>query len=194
VRLDRDRTVTVFSLKFVTPKSMMRHRGLGGDQVMGLRAGKATAVVVALMFPLLLTACSHAAKPVPPSVTLGFCGSTLQVKPDVVLVVCNTNDITARNLTWSGWGEPTATAKGSAVVNLCAFTDCANGNYVSVPIDMAVSKIVHCSKNTRAYSTLRYVFPGGSPFRGMPSFAYSSANYQEFGTVPPANQTVSLTC
>jgi hypothetical protein len=178
------------SLKFVTPKSMTRHRELGSDQVMSLRAGKTTAVVVALMFPLLLTACSHAAKPVPPSVMLGFCGSTLQVKPDVVLVVCNTNDITARNLTWSGWGEPTATAKGSAVVNLCAFTDCANGNYVSVPIEMAASKIVHCSKNTRAYSTLRYVFPGGSPFRGMPSVEYSPG----FGTVPPANQTVSLTC
>jgi hypothetical protein len=177
-------------LKFVTPKLMTTHRELGSDQVMSLRAGKPAVVVVALMFPLLLTACSHAAKPVPPSVMLGFCGSTLQVKPDVVLVVCNTNDITARNLTWSGWGEPTATAKGSAVVNLCAFSDCANGNYVSVPIEMAASKIVHCSKNTRAYSTLRYVFPGGSPFRGMPSVAYSPV----FGTVPPENQTVSLTC
>jgi hypothetical protein len=158
---------------------------------MSLRAGKTiTAVVVALMFPLLLTACGHAAKPVPPSVMLGFCGYTLQVKPDVVLVVCNTDDITARNLTWSGWGEPTATAKGSAVVDLCAFTYCASPDIVSVPIEMAASKIVHCSKNTRAYSTLRYVFANGSPFAGMPSVAYTPV----FGTVPPANQTVSLTC
>jgi hypothetical protein len=169
---------------------MTRHRELGSDQVMSVRAGKTTAVVVALMFLLLPTACSHAAKPVPPPVMLGFCGYTLQVKPDVVLVVCNTNDITARNLTWSGWGAPTATAKGSAVVDLCAFTDCADADYVSFPIEMAASKIVHCSKNTRAYSTLRYVFPGGSPFRGMPSFVYSPG----FGTVPPANETVSLTC
>jgi len=161
---------------------------------MSLRAGKTTAVVVALMCALLLTACSNAAQPAPPPVMLGFCGYTLQVKPDVVLVVCNTNDITARNLTWSGWGEPTATAKGSALVDLCSFTDCADGNYVSVPIEMAASKIVHCSKSTRAYSTLRYVFPGGSPFQGMPSFVYSPAYYPEFGTVPPANQTVSLTC
>jgi hypothetical protein len=157
---------------------------------MSLRAGKTTAVVLALMFPLLLTACSQAAKPVPPSVMLGFCGSTLQVKPDVVLVVCGTDDITARNLTWSGWGEPTATAKGSAVVDLCAFTDCASPDLVSISIEMAASKIVRCAKNTRAYSTLRYVFPGGSPFRGMPSVEYSA----QLGTVPPADQTVSLTC
>jgi hypothetical protein len=164
--------------------------GAGSERVMSLRAVKITAVVVALMFPLLLTACSHAAKPVPPSVTLGFCGSSLQVKPDVVLVVCNTNDITASNLTWLGWGQPTATAKGSAIVNLCAYTDCANGNYVSVPIQVAVSTIVRCSKNTRAYSTLRYAFPDGSPYQGVPSIVYSPG----FGPVPPANQTVSLTC
>ena len=172
------------------PKLTTGHRGLGSDRVMIVRAGKTTAVVAASISVLLLTACSHAAKPVPPSVMLGFCGYALQVKPDVVLVVCNTNDITARNLTWSGWGEPTATAKGSAIVDLCAFSDCANANYVSVPIEMAASKIVHCSKNTRAYSTLRYVFPAGSPFAGVPSAAYSPA----YGTVPPANQTVSLTC
>jgi hypothetical protein len=168
---------------------MTRHREPGGDQVMSLRAGKTTAVVVALMF-LLLTACSHAAKPVPRPVMLGFCGYTLQVKPDVVLVVCNTNDITARNLTWSDWGEPTATAKGTAVVDLCAFTDCVDAEYVSFPIEMTASKIVHCSTNTRAYSTLRYAFPGGSPFQGMPASAYSPG----LGTVPPTNQTVSLTC
>ena len=169
---------------------MTRHREPGSDQVMSLRAGRTSAFVVALMFPLLLTACSHAAKPVPPPVMLGFCGSTLQVKPDLVLVVCNTNDITARNLTWSDWGEPTATAKGTAVVDLCAFTDCVDADYVSFPIEMTASKIVHCSTNARAYSTLRYAFPGGSPFQGMPTSAYSPG----LGTVPPANQTVSLTC
>jgi hypothetical protein len=168
---------------------MTMHRELGSDQVMSLRAGKTTAVAVALSF-LLLAACSHAAKPVLPPVMLGFCGYTLQVKPDVVLVVCNTNDITARNLTWSDWGAPTATAKGTADVDLCAFGDCANADYEPFPIELAASKIVHCPKNTRAYSTLRYAFPGGSPFRGMPSAGYSPG----LGTVPPANQTVSLTC
>jgi hypothetical protein len=61
------------------------------------------AAAISVFPPLLLIACSHAAKPVPPPVTLGFCGSNPQTMPDVVLVVCNTNDITARNLIWSDW-------------------------------------------------------------------------------------------
>ena len=154
-------------------------------------AGKTRPVVATLMLLLLvLTACTHATKPVPPPVTLGFCGSNPQVMPGIVLVVCNTDDITARNLIWSDWGKPTASARGSATVDLCAYEDCASGEYVSVTIEMTASKIVHCSKNTRAYSTLRYMFPGGSPFRGVPAAGYFGGQ----NPVPPANQTVSLTC
>jgi hypothetical protein len=146
---------------------------------------------------LLLTACSQgakpAAKPVPPPVTLGFCGSNLQVKPDVVLVVCGTDDITAENLVWSGWGTADATAKGSATVDLCAYTDCAAADLVSVPIQVTASKIVACARNTKAYSSLHYAFPGGSPFKNVPQVAATQGIYQSEG-IPPANQTVSLTC
>jgi hypothetical protein len=159
---------------------------------------RVVALAAALFALLALGACSQAAKPVPPPpppVTLGFCGSNPQVMPDVVLVVCSTDDITARNLAWSGWGKPTATAKGSATVNLCAYTDCAGGDYISVPIDVTASKIVACSKKTRAYSVLRYKFPDGSPFKGL-SASDTGPGY--FGgqnqPVPPVNQTVSLTC
>ncbi len=163
---------------------------------MNMLAGKTRAVVATLMLLLLLlTACTHATKPVPPPVTLGYCGSSPQVMPGIVLVVCNTDDITARNLIWSDWGKPTATAKGSATVDLCAYEDCASGAYVSVPIGITVSKIVHCPKNAWAYSMLRYVFPNGSPFQGVPATVktpgYSAGQDQP---LPPANQTVSLTC
>jgi hypothetical protein len=151
-----------------------------------------------LLLPLLLlTACSQAAKPVPkpspPSVTLGYCGSNLQVEPDVVLVVCGTDDITARNLVWSSWGTADATAKGSATVDLCAYNDCAAADLVSVPIRVAASKIVACNKNTKAYSSLHYTFPDGSPFAGVPVAAANQGLFQDEG-MPPANQTVSLTC
>jgi hypothetical protein len=112
----------------------------------------------------------------------------------VVLVVCNTDDITALNLVWSGWGKPAATARGSATVNLCAYTDCASGDYVSVPIEMTASKIVSCSKKMRAYSVLRYKFPDGSPFQGVPAGATGAGYFGQGQPVPPANQTVSLTC
>jgi hypothetical protein len=165
-----------------------------GPGVLAYRTG--VAVAAALLPLLLLTACSHAAQPARPAsppVTLGYCGSNLQVRPDVVLVVCNTDDITAVNLVWSDWGRPTATAKGSATVNLCAYTDCASGDYVSVPIEMTASKIVRCAEQARAYSVLRYKFPDGSPFQGVP--ASSTGGYFGQGQpVPPANQTVSLTC
>lgn len=88
-------------------------------------------------------------------------------------------------------GKPTATAKGSAEVDLCAYEDCLWGEYISVPFEMTVSKIVQCSKNTRVYSTLRYMFTDGSPFRGVRTKGRTSAHDQ---AVPPANQTVSLTC
>jgi hypothetical protein len=160
---------------------------------MNVLAGKTRAVAAISLFPLLLVAaCSHGTNPVPPPVTLGFCGGSPQVTPDLVLVVCDTDDITARNLTWSDWGKSTATAKGSATVDLCAYEDCASGDYSSVPIEMTASKIVHCSKNTRAYSTLRYAFPDGSPFQGVP--ANVQASFGQGQPVPPANQTVSLTC
>jgi hypothetical protein len=107
-------------------------------------------------------------------------------------VVCNTDDITARNLIWSDWGNPAATAKGSATVDLCAYEDCASGDYSSVSIEMTASKIVHCSKNTQAYSVLRYKFPNGSPFQGVP--ANVQASFGQGQPVPPVNQTVGLTC
>jgi hypothetical protein len=155
-------------------------------------APKTRVVVATLVFPLLLlVACSHATQSASPPVTLGYCGSNLQVMPDTILVVCNTNDIAATSLKWSNWGKSTATAKGSATVDLCAYEDCASGDYTTVPIEMIVSKIVHCSNNARAYSTLRYIFPGGSPFQGVPADAKVNGQDQP---VPPTNQTVSLTC
>lgn len=150
----------------------------------------------ALLIPLLLAACGHApAKPLPPPVTLGYCGSNPQVRPDVVLVVCATDDITAENLVWSDWGAQSAHATGSATVDLCAYSDCASGDYISVPFDVTATSIVHCTKTRRAYSTLRYVFPEGSPFKSVPLTADSPAYFGgQNQPVPPRDQTVSLTC
>lgn len=162
---------------------------------MNVLAPRTCAVVATLMFSvLLLTACSHASAPAPPPVTLGYCGSNLQVRPNVVLVDCNTDAITAINLTWSDWGTPTAVARGSATIDLCAYEDCASGDYVSVPIEMIASKIVHCPKNTQAYSTLHYVFPHGSPFGGVSAVNAPGDLGALSQPVPPAHQTVSLTC
>ena len=161
----------------------------------GVAGGLAVTLAVALTVGLAVAGCGQAARAGPPPVELGYCGSDLQVRPDVVFVVCNTDDLTARNLAWSGWGKPTATATGSATVDLCAYSDCANGSYAFVPIEVIVSRIVRCSASTRAYSTLRYVFADGTPWPGIPADLNTSGYLAAPDRpLPPKNQTVSLTC
>lgn len=162
---------------------------------MNVLARTMTSAAAAALVPLLLLAgCSRAA-PVPPPATMSFCGSVPQVMPTVVEVICNTDDITARSLAWQAWGKPTATAQGTAVVDLCAYADCHTGAYGSVPIRLVASKIAHCGRNARAYSTLRYVFPDGTPWPGIPAKMNISGYISgPSRPLPPANQTVSLTC
>jgi len=155
------------------------------------------AATLALTATLFLAACSHsavaglAASPV----TMDACGTGQHARPGIISVVCATDYITARNLAWSGWGKPIATATGVAVVDLCAIEDCHTGSYNSVPIVLVASKIIRCPKGTRAYSRLQWVFIGGTPF---PRLAQNE-NFSNFISGPmrpllPVNQTVSFTC
>jgi hypothetical protein len=153
------------------------------------------AAIAALLSVLFLAGCSHSAAPVPPAVTMSFCGSDPQPMPAVVEVICNTDDITARNLVWAAWGTPTATAKGMAVVDLCAYEDCHTGAFGSVPIELIASKVAACAKNERAYTALRYVFVDGSPWPDMPANMNTSGYIAAPNRVlPPQDQTVELAC
>jgi hypothetical protein len=159
------------------------------------RAGAAAAAVTVLM--LLLSACTdQAPRPAPPpSATLAFCGGSAQARPTVVEVICSTNDITARNLTWSGWGRSVATASGTGVVDLCAAEDCHTGEYASASIVLVASDLTRCNGERRGYQRLQYVFVGTSPFQGVSA----SQDFSDFMAAPgrpglPANQTVRLSC
>lgn len=156
-------------------------------------AAAATSTVLAL----LLTACTHQApsRTPPPSVTMAFCGGSAQARPTVVEVICATNDITARNLTWSGWGRPVATASGTGVVDLCAAEDCHTGEYASASIVLVASGLARCNGQSRGYQRLQYVFVGTSPFQGVSA----NQNFSDYIAAPgrpglPANQTVRLNC
>ena len=161
------------------------------------RATSAVAMAALLVPLLLLSACSHPAGAGTGAtrVTMANCGVSPQVEPTVVNVICGTTDITARDLRWSAWGKPVATAIGTAVVDLCAFSDCHTGSFKAVPIVVAASKIGRCGHGTRGYSRLQYMFVGRSPFAGLPA----NVNFSNFMTGaarpgPPHDQTVSLTC
>jgi len=130
---------------------------------------------------LLIGACSSASHEQQPGpvVKLSFCGGHPQVQPSVIGVVCASDAITARHLTWSAWGQPISSAIGTAVVDLCAYSECAYGIYKTVPIVLIASKITTCGKSMPAYSRLQYLFVGPSPFKGVPN---------------AHGQDVSLTC
>jgi hypothetical protein len=141
-------------------------------------------------------ACSHPASPAPARVTMAYCGSGAQVRPEVLEIVCGTSDITADRLAWSSWGGQVATAIGAAVVDTCAYEDCHTGSYTSVPIVVVASQLVRCGRNAQAYARLQYVFVGGSPFSGLPGNGMSFSDFiaAPDRPRPPANQVVSLTC
>ncbi len=155
------------------------------------------AVGLATLLTLTLTACSppatsaHAAKPV----TMTDCNGLHHARPDIVDVVCESDAITARKLTWSGWGTPVATAAGTAVVDLCAFTDCHTGSYGAFPIVVIASKIMKCAKGGQRYSRLQYVFVGHNPFASLPkNLGIANSLFGSHRPGPPHNETVSMPC
>ncbi len=155
------------------------------------------AAAAAALSSLALAACSHAARPasVPAPPTMAYCGSGPQVRPDVVELVCGTNEIVADSLTWLAWGRQVATAAGTAVVDMCTYEDCHTGSYLSVPIVVIASQLVRCARR-QAYSRLQYVFVGGSPFPVMPATVKFPPNDIVGATrpLPSPDQAVSLTC
>ena len=54
---------------------------------------------------------------------------------------------------------------------------------------------VRCTLGTQAYSRLQYVFVGGSPLPAVPAGTkYSNYIAAPDRSVPPADQTIGLTC
>jgi hypothetical protein len=163
---------------------------------MSIRTISAMAAVM-LTAPLALTACNPSAAPASPAkpVMMTDCNGLRHARPQIVNVVCESDAITARKLTWSAWGATAATAIGTAVVDVCAWEDCHTASYNAYPIVVIASKIVKCTKGRPVYSRLQYVFVGQSPFAGLPkNLGISNSMFGSHRPGPPHNQTVSLHC
>jgi hypothetical protein len=165
---------------------------VGSDRIRRALTVRATAIMVLAVTSAFTVGCTHTANAVK-QVTMSFCGGGPEAEPTVVDVMCANNSISATKLRWSGWGRPVATATGSATVDLCAFEDCAAGDYVSVPIVLITSKIMRCGGSTHAYSRLQYVFVGRSPFAGLPvKIAVADGSATPSGGL--GDQTIRLNC
>lgn len=165
---------------------------MGSHRIRRALAVRAAAIIMIAVSSVFAAGCTHSANPALP-VRMSLCGGGLQARPAVVNVICTNNSISARNLHWSGWGGPVATATGSAVVDLCAYEDCAAGDYVTVAIVLITSKIMRCASSTHAYTRLQYVFVGRSPYAGLPT-KIAVADGSAVPNGGPGDQTVSLTC
>lgn len=159
---------------------------------------RTAAMTAAVLLPLvILAACGPVGTSgrAATSIELTDCFGRQQARPNLVGVICQSDAITARNLAWSAWGKPVATAIGVAVVDTCAFEDCHTGSFTSVNIVMIASKIISCPKRVHAYSRLQYVFVGRSPFSGLPAhMTFSNMMSAPHRAGPARNQTVIRGC
>lgn len=163
---------------------------------MAAKGALATAVRLILL-AALLAGCSHSpgAAAGRAVARLANCGSKPEPRPAVIVIVCANNSITARDLKWSNWGKPVTAAIGTAVVDLCAYTDCHTGSYRSAPIVVIATRLVRCSARVSGYSRVQYVFAGTSPFQGTPA---GTKYFSHFLTGPsrpgPSSQALVQPC
>ncbi|WP_214319724.1 hypothetical protein [Nonomuraea sediminis] len=81
------------------------------------------------------------------------CVSTVERPASIVLTCADANYVLER-LTWSAWGGPTARAAGVARVNTCD-PDCADGRFVSYPVEVTLDGQRFCGQNLTLYTRAR---------------------------------------
>lgn len=80
-----------------------------------------------------------------------------------------------RNVAWQGWGAPTATATGEALLNDCE-PSCAEGTGYEYPAQMASWRVRTCHKSGRVHREytrvlLRWEYPEDNPFGADPGWS-----------------------
>ncbi len=93
------------------------------------------------------------------SVSIYDCSTTSSVAPSSMVLTCADANTLVKNLRWSGWGQPTATATGVGSWNDCT-PDCASGKWKSAPVTISAYRIRH-GHYTRVNGTNQHLFGGG---------------------------------
>ena len=137
---------------------------------------------------LLAVGCSTSlpAASAPGPQRLADCTGIPYVRPAIVVVRCIDDSMIARQLKWSGWGTPVATATGTAILNMCEFVpqDCALGDYQSYPVVLIASGSLRCPTGGPAYARIQTVLVGRDG--GIwPQHVIDAITRRPCGTDPP---------
>lgn len=115
-----------------------------------------------------------AASPAPPTYLAECLADELTQRPTSYTLACADGNASLDQLTWSGWGEPTATARGVVVSNTCD-PDCANGA-LRRDEATAVASGLRPRGSVRLYTKVTVTYPGTVP-EGVPRVETWEAPY-----------------
>ncbi|MHB1087694.1 MAG: hypothetical protein ACYC19_02890 [Acidimicrobiales bacterium] len=93
------------------------------------------------------------------AVSIYDCSTTSSIAPSSLVLTCADANTLVKDLKWSGWGEPTATATGLGSWNDCT-PNCAGGTWKSAPVTISVYRIRH-GHYTRVSGTNQHLFASG---------------------------------
>ncbi len=93
---------------------------------------------------------------------LPTCAGRPAVRPAAVVLACGDANFGVRGLHWTGWGDATARATGTAYANDCK-PYCAAGHFHSYPAVVVAFGRQTCH-GVPAYAKVRISFPGRTPY------------------------------
>ena len=81
--------------------------------------------------------------------------------PKQLTLTCGDGNTVLKGLTWTNFGKPTASAKGTFVINLCE-PNCASGKDASYPVTVKATSAKKC-KGGSVYNRLTLTFTARKP-------------------------------
>ncbi|MBT2482393.1 hypothetical protein [Streptomyces sp. ISL-94] len=121
------------------------------------------AALVAAVFPA--SAQSRAAPaPTPDPVVVVDCSSQAQVRPEEYLLACGDGNNRLVGLRWETWGQRTATAAGTDMVNDCR-PYCAAGRFRPYPVTVTLSNPQRWPDHPdlQRFTTIRILYTDTAP-------------------------------
>jgi hypothetical protein len=80
-------------------------------------------------------------------------------QPKLLTLTCGDGNTVLKNLKWSSFGAPTASAKGTFVTNDCE-PNCSEGKDLSYPVTIKAQGSKKCKKGGTVYAKLSITYTG----------------------------------